>query len=438
LTADPIKDTIKQVICSNLIHLVNYFTADKRVLYMPFVVVPLITVVLVTLLFGASPAQAASWWQMTSSDTIGNGVWSEQPENSGYPSPHGGFTSTSNLCKACHAVHGSGETSWRLLKDGSTDETRTQGERQGENGMGNKRSTECMYCHDATSGTTAKKPYELAVMGYPIRGEHALGATTIPDSSVNETSATDPNDKIGYLTRDGVLDCYQCHSVHGANTLTEVTAWGWGNATEAIDNFILRDDPAGNGGNANDGIAEIKPPEPGGWKDGKSKADPAYPAKDSTPYDPYGEYKYEVMNAWCGDCHNQNPNITGPDDFRPNNMAHPEFGGDSSTDTTDAGAWLEVYGQETKVAGGAPKGCDGCHMSGQKLGELAKMYWPHQAEGAKFLVRSDAATTMIFEPVEEGSKTGPGDSQRVIPGMDKACYWCHQFEQGSQGVGKTY
>jgi hypothetical protein len=142
------------------------------------------------------------------------------------------------------------------------------------------------------------------------------------------------------------------------------------------------------------------------------------------------------MNAWCGDCHNQNPNITGPDDFRPN-VTHPLFGGDS-TDTTDAGGWLEVYGEYTKVSGGAPKGCDGCHMSGQKLGELAKMYWPHQAEGAKFLVKSQAGTPMIFEPMDEGSKSGPGDSDRVIPAMDKACYWCHRYEQGDKGVGKTY
>ena len=73
----------------------------------------------------ASVAQAAGWWQIDASDTVGSGVWNAQEDNSTYASPHGGFSSTSNLCKTCHAVHLAGESSYRMLKDGTTDETRT-------------------------------------------------------------------------------------------------------------------------------------------------------------------------------------------------------------------------------------------------------------------------------------------------------------------------
>lgn len=127
-----------------------------RTFRLMLVLVFTITAFVALLFFNASLARAGSWWQITTTDSVGNGVWDQQENNSGYPNPHGGFSSTSNLCKTCHAVHLAGENSWRLLKDGSVDETRTQGERIGEVGMGNQRSTECMYCHDATSGATTR------------------------------------------------------------------------------------------------------------------------------------------------------------------------------------------------------------------------------------------------------------------------------------------
>ncbi len=128
----------------------------------------------VTLLFLlALPAQAASWWQTNSTDTVGSGFWESQEDNGSYASPHGGFSSTSNLCKTCHAVQMAGENSWRLIKSGNTTETRTQGE-MSTLGKGNARATECTYCHDATSGATSKKPYELTPIGKTVRGEHTL------------------------------------------------------------------------------------------------------------------------------------------------------------------------------------------------------------------------------------------------------------------------
>lgn len=403
-------------------------------------------VIIATAIAHPATALGAGWWQETTSDPIGEGYWLDQIDNAGLPSPHGNYSSTTNLCKTCHAVHLAGADSYRLLKSGTTTETRSQGELEGENGMGNKRSTECMYCHDATSGASDKRPYGVIIqqMSATVRGEHTLGATWIPDSSVNDSSTPDDDkgklfdrNPLTYNGRGAELDCYQCHSVHGAKILTDITAFGWGVSTEPIDNYILRIDPAGNGGDANLGIGQIDPP-PSGWQNGQPKADPNYPTTDAVPYDPYGEWKFEVMNAWCGDCHNLNPNITAPNDIRPNKRSHPLFGG-SSTETTEpfTGGRMEIYGlSEQKVSGGAPKGCDGCHMSGQMIAGQTVMSWPHQAEGNKFLIYTTGP--MMWENFTEGIvTTGTGDSGRPLEQMDKVCLWCHRYES-TEGVGLTY
>lgn len=309
--------------------------------------------------------------------------------------------------------------------------------------MGSGRDNECMYCHDADSGITTKRPYGY-LFGYTIRGEHNLNATWIPDSSANDTGAPDGN-TTSTLSRGGKLDCYQCHTVHGGGRVTNIVAWGWGNASEPIDNYILRNDPAGNGGDANNGISSVKAP-PGGWNDpdGNGKADDNYPSTDTTAYDPASEWRFEVMDAWCGDCHNINPNITAPNDIRPNVRSHPLFGGPNSTDTTGfTGGWMEVYNETIQVSGGAPKGCDGCHMAGQKNTQpdvVDEGSWPHQSEGNKFLIYSTTETTAGMPPLEsykEGTKSGAGDSNRVVPYMDAVCIWCHQWDT-TQGVERTF
>lgn len=409
---------------------------------------------LVLVCFSVSIVHAGGWFKELPGDPVGDDFWKTY-NTEPTATPHLGYSTTSSKCRVCHAVHGASDTSYRLLKSGNTTEPRSSGELTpgvdagGNLGMGNKRSTECMYCHDATSGASDIKPYGV-LFGKTVRGEHSLGASWIPDSSVNDTAT--PGDGRGNLPRKSpgepnpVLDCYQCHSVHGAKILTFVTGFGWGE-TQPIDNYILRDDPAGNGYSGgvspnNDGINSIAAPW-SGWESGRSKDTTSYPTKDATAYDPYSIWKYEVQAAWCGDCHNENPNITGPGDFRPNTKSHPLFGGGApatATETTPpfSGGWMEVYGTTMQVSGGAPKGCEQCHMSGQRIGSQLTMSWPHQAEGVKFLIRSETVTPMSFVPVEEGSKQGPGDSQRAIPNMDKACLWCHQFDAGASGVGLTF
>lgn len=417
--------------------------------------------IMFALILSTSTAFAGGWFKASSSDSqtdpgdlTGLLTWRDFNATSAV-TPHLGFSSTSNLCRTCHAVHEAGDNSYRLLKNGTVSEGRSSGELVGENGMGNKRSTECMYCHDADSGVSSFRPYGF-LFGKTIRGEHTLGATWIPDSSVNEDTAT-KTDGRGALARkeisasDAVLDCYQCHTVHGANRLTNITSFGWG-STEPIDNYILRNDPAGNGYNANNGIDSILAPWDSSaalhkWMDNRSKDTTTYPSIDTTPYNEQSIWKYEVQVAWCGDCHNENPNITGPGDFRPNGKSHPLFGGKDSSDAANNNfaGWEEVNSVLTKVSGAAPKGCAQCHSSGTGADESTTVSWPHQAQGSKFLGynATDHPINQEIYPLDEGGAVDGvlGDPNRVVSNMDRACLWCHTWNKNTgnlQGVGETF
>lgn len=345
-----------------------------------------------------TPAAAGSWWQVTASDTVGSGVWSSQPENAGFSSPHGNFSSSSNLCKSCHAVHDGGENSYRLLKDGSADETRTQGE-GALTGKGNTRSTECMYCHDSTSGATSKKPYEMSPQGKTVRGEHTLGATAIPDSNLSLSNRD---------TLEGaVLQCYQCHSVHGANSIgtTNAVEGNSYNSSDAVENWnskILRLDPAGDGSVLGKGAGGLSIAEWQGQLNGDGAA---------------------VRTGFCADCHNLNPNweINTDDTTRPNSKSHPQGPGTDSL--------MEVYGT-TKTVAAHPlerMGCRGCHYATN--GQTGDSRFPHQSSGWKFLY--DEAT------MSGGSGDLAGDPKRVIPGMDAVCLSCHAVFEDLQLVSGT-
>ena len=427
------------------------------------------TLLVLTLVFlfafvlSTSTAFAGGWFKASGGDSqadpgdiTGLLTWRDFNATSAV-TPHLGFSSTSNLCRTCHAVHEAGDNSYRLLKNGTVSEGRSSGELAGENGMGNKRSTECMYCHDADSGASSFRPYGF-LFGKTIRGEHTLGATWIPDSSVNEATATKGDGK-GSLPRkeigasDAILDCYQCHTVHGANKLTNIIGFGW-SETQPIDNYILRNDPAGNGGDANSGINSILPPwdsvgSANAWKDGRSKDTTTYPSVDATPYAQGSIWRFEVQAAWCGDCHNDNPNISGPGDFRPNGKSHPLFGGLDVNDASNSifGGYMEVNSTTIQVSGGAPRGCAQCHLSGTGVNATESLSWPHQAEGTKFLGENTTEHPLnpnsSFQPVTEGGSVSGalGDANRVISNMDRACLWCHTWDKNLpvvQGVGNSF
>jgi hypothetical protein len=94
--------------------------------------------------------------------------------------PHGGYSTTTNKCKVCHAVHRA-EGAYYLLRADSQDDA-------------------CDYCHIGGSAHSAKVVYDLNPAGTATSNGHTIGAQTyIPDSSVSQIaqavtlSTTDAN-----------------------------------------------------------------------------------------------------------------------------------------------------------------------------------------------------------------------------------------------------
>lgn len=392
--------------------------------------ITLVLIVIFVILIFPQAASAGGWWKVSDTDPITADMpeWTDMPGNYGanITSPHGGYSTSSNLCKTCHAVHDAGITSYRLLKSGSTDfevgDDRTAGELRGEEGSrdsvegaGNRRETECMYCHDASAGLTNKKPYELTVLGHEVRGEHTLGATSVPDSDIN--GGTAPNGKLydrNPVTAGGIgaeLDCYQCHSVHGADTIghdadndgtldainLDGNIYDGGDYIETWNAKILRVDPSGDGTPLASGIGGI---------DGTELAN-----------EPTA-----VRTGFCADCHNRNPNwVTTTGTVGPNKKSHVQGRG------TDG--LLEVYGNaDVAVAGHTAEvqGCRGCHAASDGAGSEGR--FPHQSVGWKLMWDSY---------VTSGTSAWAGDPYRPLPGMDQACLMCHPVDDEFE-TGKGY
>lgn len=277
------------------------------------------------LLFPIKASHASGWMKASPTDPIGTGYWKSSAANQGFSSPHGGYTTTTNKCKVCHAVHEASDMSFKLLKSGNTTEPRSQGEGSIP-GMGNAKATACMYCHDGSTGFTTKRPYELSALGVTVRGEHRIGATIIPDSNINGGGSAGgllPNrDPSG---EGAVLQCYQCHSVHGGGTIGQdsnvdgqIDLAPDGNrytASDAIETWntkILRLDPAGDGSILAKGSGGLTEAE---WTS-QLVSDAA-----------------AVRTGFCADCHNKNPNWarTTADNDRPNPSSHPQGKGADST-----------------------------------------------------------------------------------------------------------
>lgn len=96
-----------------------------------------------------------------------------------YDNPHGGYNTTTNKCKVCHAVHRA-EGAYYLLRADSQDDA-------------------CSYCHIGSAHST-KVVYDLNPDGIYTMNGHTIGAQTqIPDSTVLQTaeavvlSTTDAN-----------------------------------------------------------------------------------------------------------------------------------------------------------------------------------------------------------------------------------------------------
>lgn len=86
-------------------------------------------------------------------------------------SPHGGYDTTTNKCKVCHAVHRAQGAYYLMRADSQSDA--------------------CVYCHVGGSAHSSRVVYDATSEGMDTSVGHAIGTTAvIPDSSVDETLET--------------------------------------------------------------------------------------------------------------------------------------------------------------------------------------------------------------------------------------------------------
>ncbi len=159
-------------------------------------------------------------------------------------SPHGGYSSTSNRCKVCHAVH-LATGSFRLLRDNSA-------------------STECDYCH-GTSGVANTKPITLTENGHGLPSGTS-GTIYAPDDLADTSTPSAARFSIDAAA----WGCASCHSVHNANTIQLVDVGG-GNTTKLLKKY----------------------PNPNKTQ-----------ASNYTDYDPSSTN--QRLSNWCSACHNAN------------------------------------------------------------------------------------------------------------------------------------
>ena len=412
----------------------------------------LIIIILVTLavtFFGVSSALAGGWHVIGATHNPDAGNWGDPGLTGDEKVPHLGLSSSSNACKTCHAVHVADNTGMGL---GDDPETTGSGGAAFKLLRNETRQTECYFCHGPNGAltTSIKKPYAPMDGGVSAKGEHTLGATSIPDSNVDDS----------FLANTGGLTCGNCHSVHGSWTLNGVTAA----ATQQIDNEeweddgsqsdpnpttlepryltskgintqILRRDPAQNDGDAGLGVIDVKS------VDGTNNpTDAATAAGDLT--------QAEVLAGFCGDCHNKNVNWstggtgavgdktidnggTGDEGSRPNSYAHP---------LGELDGLIDIYGKLGKVEsdhhvehhsedadGGFT--CWDCHESRQE----APSKFPHQSEGHKLLSNEYTDTSTYLAGGGSGGYTG--DPNRPLPNLDeKVCRECHGSGMNEVGM----
>lgn len=348
------------------------------------VLLTVLVVIALTLMGGL--ALAGGWTTISytathdPNDTVvpdGQAIWN--PSTASPASPHGLFSSSSNKCRVCHAVHEADSTSWRLLKATS-------------------KVTECDVCHGNT-GLTLKRPY--APKTYSIRGEHTLtsGAIAIPDSS-------------GSISLANGLGCNNCHSVHGANTLI-----GYGAADMAgWDPKILRRNPNGDGNILAIGVTG---------------------AADSTTVD--GDVDAKHSN-FCSDCHDDNPNWNVADTTpRANGKSHVQ--GPAADGELEVNSATQTVAWDNAPTTGCT-GCHSAPDTGNAVAGTpgvaappsATSAFPHQTIGAKLL-----ADTFTLG----AEATAVGDATRIIPDMDQVCGSCHTQglnidAPGAAGVGVSF
>lgn len=413
-------------------------------------------------------AMAAGWWKENASDTInvlaGNGaetadgLWSLQTGNTDQTSPHGNFSTSTNKCKTCHAVHGARETSFRLLRNES-------------------RQDECNFCHWKAAGASKYRLYAYSDLGYTVRGEHTLGATIVPDSNLARGNPAATSGDATYNVPDrGTYDswgnpslfCFSCHSVHGAGTLEaadgseQEAAAGWWTQR------ILRRNPGNFAGayNALNGLDAVNVGLLGystttsqDVQGGGTSTIPAW--ADQSPE----TRRNMVRAAFCAGCHTKNFN------YRENEDNGQDYSLQKGSHPMNTDGMLEVGGGAgvsglAKVSWTPANWCGSCHAAPIELGGSAtsdtaasalnsatgfsgyagatgpdqentadalNMWdWGNETWYAAGFPHQSESNKLLFDDVRNtsggSSATVAGvsnDAYRAIDGMDKVCAKCH-------------
>lgn len=221
-------------------------------------------------------------------------------------SPHLGFSTSTNQCKVCHAIHSADGSSnedyttesYRLLRD-------------------NTRDSECNFCHLATTGLSGMKMYDIP--SNLVNAQHRVAAvnsnapaegSAIPGSTGGSLEdGSQPIPEKGSASNK--FNCFHCHAVHGANRIEE----------SSLNSKIVLKDPAANGGTAVNegefcGDCHNKNKDSRDYQNDRYHG-PTHPMKTfSSDYEVYGA---DSQVAWkdsinCRDCHQSTKtNNTDPD-----------------------------------------------------------------------------------------------------------------------------
>jgi len=290
-------------------------------------------------------------------------AWTTGGGNAGsLPTPHKDFRLTTVKCAVCHAIHKAELGGELLLRDTV--------------------SNACSYCHIETA-TGLTQLYGGQTTYY-----------TIPNQFAHNT---------------GVSNCSDCHSTHGANTVTNTVS-------AALSSKILR-----------------------------NEVGPTYRAYQATilaaGYSATSSPRFDAETVWCTKCHRYFVNayetpVTYMDDLTSDTEAQGKMhvmrpGGAAYTNPAAA---AEVQGQVIAAVGSTT--CRSCHDAGQvDLGATTTAWsFPHYtANAARFMM---AATSSIAASVPAGA--GYSGINGTFGGpVDGVCLKCHS--NGSTiGVGSSY
>ncbi|TLM77118.1 MAG: hypothetical protein FDZ70_05870 [Actinobacteria bacterium] len=148
--------------------------------------------------------------KVTGTSTSFSGWQAFSPITAG-DSPHGGYSTASNKCAVCHAIHGAENAANNM---------------NGEALLRSTRAGACDYCHVGGPFTSIYQVYQSNPAKYAADSgfEHSVGAayTQIQDS--NDTTTTNGAwDPANDYTITGGLACVSCHTVHGKNAIGGAT-----------------------------------------------------------------------------------------------------------------------------------------------------------------------------------------------------------------------